>query len=143
VNLVHLDVSGLTELVDDNLIEILALHASKLQVLDLKACTKLTDKSICAVAVKCPIQSFVLSGINNLTDKIIFAIANHLQFSLKEIYLSGCTKITSVALRYLADCCINHLFCEHRVPNLDPNQLMAKNLDSGNFVRVDQFDYRK
>lgn len=142
VNLVHLDVSGLTDLIDDSLIEILSTNAPKLTILDLKACTKLTDKSICSIAVKCPIQCLVLSGINNLTDKIIFAIANHLQFSLKEIYLSGCTRITSVALRYLADCCINHLFCEHRVPNLDPNQLMAKNLDTGHFERVDQINFR-
>jgi hypothetical protein len=141
VNLTHLDVSGLNELVDDNFMELLASNASKLTILDLKACTRLTDKSICLVAVKCPIQCFVLSGINNLTDKIIFVIANHLQFSLKEIYLSGCSKITCVALRYLADCCINHLFCEHRVPNADPNQLMAKNLDTGHFVRVDQFNF--
>ena len=141
VNLTHLDVSGLTELIDDSLIEILAMNAPKLAILDLKACTKLTDKSICLIGVKCPLQCLVLSGVNNLTDKIIFVIANHLQFTLKEIYLSGCVKITSVALRYLADCCINHLFCEHRVPNLDPNQLMAKNLDTGHFERVDQYNF--
>lgn len=143
VNLTRLDVSGLNDLIDDNFIEILALNASKLAVLDLKACIKLTDRSICLIATNCPIVVLVLSGINNLTDKIIFVIANHLQFYLKEIYLSGCSKISSVALRYLSDCCINNLIVEHRVPNLDPNQLMAKNLNTGNFERVDQFNFNR
>jgi hypothetical protein len=140
-NLTHLDLSGLSEIVDDNLVELLALNTPKLSILDLKACVKLTDRSISLIAIKCPISCLVLSGINNLTDKIVFVIANNLQFYLKEIYLSGCSKISQVALRYLTDCCVNSLFCDHKVPNLDPNELWAKNLDTGCYERVDQFRF--
>ena len=136
-NIKHLDLSGLTQIVDDTLVKIMASVLSQLETLDVKACTKLTDDSIVQVAIKCPIQCLVLSGISSLTDKCIFAIANHLQFSLCDIYLSGCSRISHVALRYLSDCCINRLHFEHRVPGVDPNQLMAKNLDTGDFVRVD------
>ncbi len=142
VNLTHLDLSGLNDLVDDALIDLLASRVSnKLSYLDLKACVKLTDASICNLVPKCDLYCLVLAGINNLTDKCIFMIANHLQFTLREIYLSGCSRITSVALRYLADCCVNRLCIEHTVPNLDPNQLMAKNLDTGFYERVDQLRF--
>jgi hypothetical protein len=143
-NLTYLDLSGLNDLVDDALIELLSNNiANRLSYLDLKACVKLTDASICSLVTKCPLYCIVLAGINNLTDKCIFLIANHLQFTLKEIYLSGCSKISTVALRYLADCCINHLSIEHKVPNLDPNQLMAKNLDTGFYERVDQLSFNR
>jgi F-box and leucine-rich repeat protein 2/20 len=136
LNLKIIDLSGLNELVDDNLIEILASNATKLSSLDLKACTRLTDKSIIQIAIKCPIVCLILSGINNLTDKIIFVIANNLCQYLEEIYLSGCSKISRVAINYLTDCCIKRLYCEHKCPNVDPNQLWAKNLDTGCYERV-------
>ncbi len=139
-SLKKLDLSGLNEIIDDNLIELLALSASNLRVLDIKGCTKITDYSICLLSSKCfRIEMICLAGINSLTDKCIFSIANNLNLSLKEIYLSGCNKITPQSLRYLVDCCVNYLFFEHRVPNQDRNQLMAKNLDTGYFERVDTF----
>ena len=140
-NLKILDLSGLGSLVDDNLINLLASTAKKLTYLDLKACLKITDESICQLATQCPLEILVLAGINVLTDKVIFTIANHLQFSLREIYLSGCSRISTVALRYLSDCCVNRLFIKHKNPNLDPNHLMAKNLDTGYFERVDIFNF--
>ena len=141
VNLKKLDLSGLNQLVDDELVERLALTTGRLEFLDVKACNRLTDESICLLATRCPLECLVLAGISSLTDKVIFTIANHLQSSLREIYLSGCSKISAVALRYLSDCCVKRLYCEHRVPNADPNQLMAKNLDTGYFERVDQLAF--
>ena len=137
-SLKKLDLSGLNEIIDDDLIEYLAVSASNLRFFDIKGCTKVTDNSICLLSNKCiRIEMLCLAGINSLTDKCIFSIANNLNQSLKEIYLSGCNKITQQSLRYLVDCCVNYLYFEHRVPNQDRNQLMAKNLDTGYFERVD------
>ena len=134
VNLKRLDLSGLTQLVNDELVETIARNATRLTWLDVKACTHVTDKSICLIATKCPLlEGLVLAGINSLTDKTIFTIANHLQASLREIYLSGCSKISDAALRYLTDMLANYLFSEHRCPNQNPNQIYAKNLDTGCF----------
>jgi hypothetical protein len=140
-NLKHLDLSGLRELVDDNLVKLIAKNMSKLEYLDLKSCTKVTDDSIVLLAIRCPLNCLVLSGLSFLTDKSIFAIANHLQSSLNEIYLSGCLKISPQVIRYLRDCCVNCLYFQHKVPGVDPNQLMAKNLDTGHWERVDLFNF--
>jgi hypothetical protein len=138
-NLRKLDLSGLNQLVSDSLLKSVALTMPKLESLDVKGCKNVTDESVCLLAINCShLHVIVLAGICLLTDKCIFAIANHLQFSLHEIYLSGCSRISSVAVRYLSDCCVNRLYFEHKVPNADPNQLMAKNLDTGDFVRVDK-----
>jgi hypothetical protein len=136
-----LHLSGLTQHVNDTLVTLLANTMINLEYLDIKACSSVHDEPLCLLATKCPLKCLVLSGITNLTDKIIFTIANHLQTSLREIYLSGCTKISAVSIRYLSDCCNNKLYVEHRVPNLDPNQLMAKNLDTGFFERVDLINF--
>lgn len=32
---------------------------------------------------------------------------------------------------------MKRIFVEHRVPNVDPDQVMAKNLDTGEFCRAD------
>jgi hypothetical protein len=138
-NLRKLDLSGLNQLVDDSLLKSVALTMPRLESLDVKGCKNVTDDSICLLAINCShLRVIVLAGICLLTDKCIFAIANHLQFSLQEIYLSGCSRISAVAVRYLSDCCVNRLYYEHKVPNADPNQLMAKNLDTGDYVRVDK-----
>lgn len=135
-NLRRLDLSGLNQLVTNDLIKTIALSATKLTFLDIKSCTKVTDDSVCLLATKCPSISYlVLSGINSLTDKVIFCIANHLQFQLKEIYLCGCSKISRTSLRYLTDCCVNRLICHHNCPNYNPNEIYAKNLDTGDFER--------
>lgn len=127
---------GLTLLVTDELIKSLASCALHLTFLDIKACTQVTDTSICELSTKCLyIECLILAGINSLTDKTIFSIANHLQFSLKEIYLSGCSKISNASLCYLTDCCVNRLKCSHRCPNHNPNEIYAKNLDTGFFEK--------
>lgn len=136
--LVYLNLSGLNQILNDDLIILLSESVNNLKELDVKGCTQLTDISICALVSKCRyIEILVLAGISSLTDKCIFSIANNLQLSLKEIYLSGCLKVSNAALRYLTDCCFKYLYCEHSTPNLNPNQLMAKNLDTGLFERVD------
>ena len=38
------------------------------------------------------------------------------------------------------DCCIPRVFFYHKVPNAQPNLLMAKNLDTGEFCRIDVSD---
>ena len=141
INLIKIDLSGLAQLIDDDLLILLSNTATKLKTLDIKGCTRITDESIINLSIKCPLEVLVLAGLSLLTDKCIFTIANHLQSTLSEIYLSGCSKISTVALNYLTDCCIKRLYCEHRVPNKDPNLLMARNLDTGRFERVDLFQF--
>ncbi len=127
---------GLNQLVTNELVKAIALSAPKLTYFDIKSCTKVTDDSVCLLATKCTsINYLVLSGINSLTDKVIFCIANQLQFNLKEIYLCGCSKISRTSLRYLTDCCVNRLICQHNCPNYNPNEIYAKNLDTGDFER--------
>ncbi|PVD30524.1 hypothetical protein C0Q70_09791 [Pomacea canaliculata] len=130
-----LELSGHT-LVNDEILYQLAENCPKLSHLGIKGCRQVTDDAICEIARCCPIKSLVLSGIHNLTDKCIFALANSCPH-LKEIYLNGCAQISPAAVRYLSDCCITRLFVCHVIPNAVPNQLMAKNLDTGEFCRMD------
>lgn len=139
----RLDLSGLNELVSDSLIKNAALTMRQLESLDIKGCKNVTDESVCLLALNCSqLRVLVLSGICLLTDKCVFAMADHLHSTLQEVYISGCSKITRTALRYLSDKCINKLVYEHKNPNLDPNTIMAKNLDTGNFERVDLCSFR-
>ena len=87
--LVRLNLSGLNQLLNDELIILLSETVNHLKEFDAKGCTQLTDKSICTLVSKCnKIEILVLAGISSLTDKCIFSIANNLQLSLKEIYLN-------------------------------------------------------
>ncbi|XP_076470806.1 uncharacterized protein LOC143300764 [Babylonia areolata] len=130
-----LEISGITAVTDDFLFQ-LAQHCPKLSHLGIKGCRQVTDRAVCALVRNCPIRSLVLSGILNLTDKCIFALANS-RPELEEIYLNGCAQITPAAVRYLCDCCIGRLYVHHAIPNAVHNQLMAKNLDTGEFCRAD------
>ena len=38
---------------------------------------------------------------------------------------------------FLQDCCVSTVYIQHVTPNQAPEQLMAKNLDTGEFCRVD------
>ncbi|KAK7110296.1 F-box/LRR-repeat protein 2-like [Littorina saxatilis] len=130
-----LEISGITAATDDLLFQ-LADNCPKLTHLGIKGCRQITDRAVCELVRQCPIKSLVLSGIHGLTDKCIFALANS-RPELEEIYLNGCAQITPAAVRYLCDCCITRLFANHAIPNAVPNQLMAKNLDTGEFCRAD------
>lgn len=37
----------------------------------------------------------------------------------------------------LQDCSLKRIHVDHRTPNVDPDQVMAKNLDTGEFCRAD------
>ncbi|XP_022345873.2 uncharacterized protein LOC111138289 [Crassostrea virginica] len=134
--LLSLDLGGVS-CVDDHLLELLAHNTPKLQRLGIKGCSKVTDKGLCTLSGSCQSLAFlVLSGVNNITDKSIFCIANNCPY-LQEIYLNGCKQISSTTLQYLKDCCVSTVYIQHVTPNQAPEQLMAKNLDTGEFCRVD------
>lgn len=135
-NLEKLYLNGLSECVDDTLMILLSKTAHGLRELEIKACQRVTDKAIESLAVNCPrLRVLVLAGICNLTDKSVFALANNLQLTLNELYISGCSRISPVSLRYLTDCCVNRLHIEHKLPVFNSNHLMARNLDTGDFER--------
>ena len=48
-----------------------------------------------------------------------------------------CCNYSSHYFTVFQDVCINYLFVEHKIPNAAPDQLMARNLDTGEFCRVD------
>ncbi|KAJ8301825.1 hypothetical protein KUTeg_020812 [Tegillarca granosa] len=134
-NLEILDMAGLACVTNDLLVS-LAEHCPKLSKLGIKGCSEVTDMGVCAVARRCPLKKIVVSGINNLTDKSIFTLANQC-CNLEELYVNGCSLISPTTLRYLVDCCLSRVYIQHVTPNVIPNQLMGKNLDTGEFCRVD------
>ncbi|XP_071090171.1 F-box/LRR-repeat protein 2-like [Haliotis cracherodii] len=131
----QLDLSGLVCVTDD-LLSQLAHNCRHISHLSIKGCRQVTDYGVCEVVRCCPLRRLVVSGINNLTDKSLFALANSNPY-LEEIYLNGCSKTTPMAIKYLMDCCVPRLYVQHCVPNAVPDQLMAKNLDTGEFCRAD------
>ncbi|XP_019625876.1 PREDICTED: F-box/LRR-repeat protein 2-like [Branchiostoma belcheri] len=136
VNLERFHVAGLADVRDDLLLT-LASNCPKLSNVTFKSCNQLTDASVCELSRCCPLREVVLSGVRSLTDRSILSLANSCQH-LDCVYVSGCTQVTTAALRYLQDCCVKRVHIEHKTPNMDPNQLMAKNLDTGEYLRVDQ-----
>ncbi|KAK3095521.1 hypothetical protein FSP39_015599 [Pinctada imbricata] len=139
VNLEHLDMAGL-KIVTDDLLSKLAEHCPRLGWLGIKGCSQVTDEGLCNIARCCDLKTIVLSGLSSITDKAIFCIANHCHH-LEEIYMNGCSKISQTTLNYLMDCCIKRLYIQHVTPNVIPDQLMAKNLDTGEFCRADLLTY--
>ncbi|GFO23898.1 F-box/lrr-repeat protein 20, partial [Plakobranchus ocellatus] len=134
-NLETLDLSGLSD-VTDTMVMDLADHAPRLSQVNLKSCKLVTDTAICYLCGICPLKSLCLSGLHSLTDKSIFCIASSCP-QLEEIYLNGCACVSPVAVQYLRDCCLGRLYASHSIPNAKPNQLMAKNLDTGEYCRAD------
>lgn len=64
------------------------------------ACWQVTDTGVCALANCSKLTCAVLSGIHQLTDRSVLALANGCPF-LDEIYLSGCSLVTRSAIKYL------------------------------------------
>ena len=56
---------------------------------------------MCEVLRVCPLEVLVVSGVHNLTDKSVFALANSCTSTLIEMYASGCNKMTVAAFNYL------------------------------------------
>ncbi|CAF0850329.1 unnamed protein product [Rotaria sp. Silwood1] len=133
LNLKELELSGIP-CVNDALISSLK-HCKKLSHLNIKGCKQVTDSSICDLLGVCKFISLVLSGCFHLTDQSIFAMA-HTQPFLEEIYISGCIRISPVAVRFLQDNTIRRLYIDHKIPNALPDSLMARNLDTGLFEQV-------
>lgn len=96
---------------------------------------QITDSSICDLLGVCQFISLVLSGCFQLTDKSVLAMA-HTQPFLEEIYISGCVRISPVAVRFLQDNTIRRLYIDHKIPNALPDAFMARNLDTGLFEQV-------
>ncbi|CAF1498061.1 unnamed protein product [Adineta ricciae] len=133
LNVTLLELSGIP-CVNDSLISSLK-HCRKLSHLNIKGCKQITDLSICDLLGVCRFVSLVLSGCYQLTDKSILALA-HTQPFLEEIYISGCTRISPAAVRFLQDNTIRRLYIDHKIPNALPDALMARNLDTGLFEQV-------
>eukprot|EP00057_Strongylocentrotus_purpuratus_P012439 XP_011666913.1 PREDICTED: F-box/LRR-repeat protein 2-like [Strongylocentrotus purpuratus] len=104
---------------------------------DGSAASQVTDNGVVELTRCCPLEDICLAGIHSITDKSIFALANNCP-DLKNLSISGCSKVTTQATNYLQDVCNDKLYVYHRLPNADPNLVMAKNLDTGEFCRVDQ-----
>lgn len=135
-SLCNLRVAGMKG-VDDQVLTALAENCCQLSCISIKGCGLVTDVGICELARMCPVEEIVVSGVPSLTDRSVFALANCCTSTLKELYASGCSMITQAAINYLKDCCLKRIFVEHRTPNVDPEQVMAKNLDTGEFCRAD------
>ncbi|XP_071793620.1 uncharacterized protein [Asterias amurensis] len=140
-NLDTLYIAGL-KCVDDALLSDIANNCLKLRDVSIKSSTgadshQVTDKGLLELIRCCPLEHVVISGIHKVTDKTALSLANACP-DLKSLYASGCTMITAAGLRYLQDMCNERVHIVHKIPNLDPNQVMAKNLDTGEFCRVDQ-----
>lgn len=140
-NMRHLFMSGI-KCVDDQLLFSLANNMTQLQNISLKSCIganadQVTDNGVVELTRYCPLEDISLAGVRSITDKSVFALANNCP-DLKTLFVSGCSKITSQATNYLQDVCNYKVYVYHRLPNADPNLVMAKNLDTGEFCRVDQ-----
>ena len=60
---------------------------------------------MCEVVRYCPnLDSAVLAGLHLLTDKTIFYMASSIATTLKYLYISGCSKMSSPAVTYLKVC---------------------------------------
>ncbi|XP_065920251.1 F-box/LRR-repeat protein 2-like isoform X2 [Dysidea avara] len=119
--------------VDDTVVLSIAKHCPKLKRLSLRRC-KVTDSSVCEVAIHChDLLLLELARIHKLTDKCVIALAGNCPY-LEELYISGCTMITSAATRYLQDCSVRKIFILHSAANLPPNAIMAKDLDTGEYT---------
>eukprot|EP00794_Sanderia_malayensis_P005409 gene5409-6085_t len=136
-NLEDIRASGHDSFCDDYLLS-LAKNCPKLKEIGIKGCAQVTDKGVCELVRYCTsLRCLVLSGLNLLTDLSIFFMASSIASTLSSLYISGCSKISHHTVTYLKDVCIHHLFVEHKTPNASPNQLMARNLDTGEFCRAD------
>ncbi|BFZ02165.1 hypothetical protein BsWGS_05204 [Bradybaena similaris] len=134
-NLVLLELPNLSTVSDEMIIN-LADHSPKLTHLDLSGCKQVTDAAICYLSGCCPLTSVSLSGLIAITDKTIFSLASNCP-QLEEIFLNGCAHVSPAAVQYLKDCCLGRLYASHNIPNADPYQVMARNLDTGEFCRAD------
>ena len=61
-----------------------------------------SDDGLCPIFKNgSPIEKLVLSGNPKLTDRCVFTMASHLPNTLTSLFISGCTRISKQAVRYL------------------------------------------
>ena len=98
-NLEILLLAGVKQITDDIVIS-LAHNCPKLIKCSLRNCD-LTDASICELSVHCnKLKMLAVAGIHGLTDKCVISLADNCPH-IKELYLSGCARITPASLTYL------------------------------------------
>lgn len=89
-------VKGITDAIP----EAISTHCRNIKRVSFRNCN-LTDTGVCKVAVQCSeLVMIALAGIHDLTDKSILALAENCP-NLRELYISGCAKITKQAVTYL------------------------------------------
>ncbi|OWF49485.1 F-box/LRR-repeat protein 20-like [Mizuhopecten yessoensis] len=134
-NLEKFDAAGV-EKVSDHLLMTMAANCPRLKHVGIKGCKQVTDTGVCAIARCCPLKSLVLSGIQSITDKTVFTVSNHCH-NLEEIYLNGCSNVSTTTINYLIDNCLPRVYVQHKTPNLVSEHIMGKNIDTGEFCRMD------
>jgi len=133
----QLDLSGMKHITDDVLSKV-SIYCKRLKLLSIKGCKEISDEGAGLVLSSgSPLEKLVFSGVPKLTDKTIFTMVGCISNTLKLLYISGCTRISSPVIQYLKDECVNGLFVQHRIPNAPEDRLMGKNLDTGEFLALD------
>ncbi|XP_033756877.1 F-box/LRR-repeat protein 2-like isoform X2 [Pecten maximus] len=133
-NLEKFDAAGM-ETLTDQLLCTMAVNCPRLMHVGIKGCKQVTDAGVCEIARRCPLKYLVLSGIQAITDKTVFTVSNHCH-NLEEIYLNGCLNVSSTTVNYLIDSCLPRVYVQHKTPNLDSEHIMGKNIDTGEFCRL-------
>ena len=86
--------------INDDIAKAIARCCPTVQQISFRNCD-LTDEGVCEIAIHCSkLTMIALAGIHNLTDKCVKALAENCPY-IRELYLSGCAKITRQAVTYL------------------------------------------
>lgn len=98
-NIEKLLLAGLKGITDDIMMT-LAHRCPRLIYCSLRNCD-LTNVGVCELAMYCSnLEMLALAGIHELTDKCVIALADNCPH-LRELYISGCAKITRASVTYL------------------------------------------
>ena len=91
----------------DEMVIALLQRFTRVTCIDLRGCTRLTDRSVAVVATLCPhLIQLILKGCGNLTDAAIIAVANECP-KLAQLYVEYCGKLTDAAIIEVANKCPN------------------------------------
>lgn len=86
--------------IDDNIAAGLARNCKNARQISFRNC-QITDDGVCEMAINCSKLTMVaLAGVGHLTDKCVMALADNCH-QIRELYVSGCAKITRQAITYL------------------------------------------
>ncbi|GAB1609346.1 F-box/LRR-repeat protein 7-like [Argonauta hians] len=105
VYLLYLDMSDCYHL-DDNGLEILSLHCSRIQSLYLRRCPQVTDKGLQRVTTSCTgLKDLSISDCPNITDFGIMELSRN-EPELRYLSIAKCEKISDVGIKYIAQHCL-------------------------------------